>query len=395
MSPPIPMQRHTHALLSTLKTLVTGGFVSALLCAPTWAQGGRPDQVFLTDSSRQVTGVVTENGLINVVLDQDGKERRLDGSNVERIIWGNVSSAFREGQDYFGRGDYENAAAKFTLAASDDERGVIQAIARRRAGESLMYLGATDPSHFDGALDQFVQFLSDYPGSRDVPSVRSLQARAMLLRGNDTDLKQAGTLYRQLFEAGTGAAPTPGYDRSLCALAGLDAIRTLTAAGETLGAREIAGVLTTEVNALLAAAVEDSPEQASLKTLAAEVQLSEGFVLLASEQARQAETFFNSQIAGSKDQPSALRFGAMLGLGMAQTAQAKHREASVNFATVASIDFTNRDRSALALLHLAETMIQLGDKGATGAARLRLTALIDSFGDTPSASAARKVLETL
>lgn len=389
------MQRLLPDSRSTISSLLRGGLLSALLCAPAWAQGGRPDQVFIEGTTRQETGVVTENSLTSVLLDRDGKEKRVDAGKVERIIWGNVSAAFREGNEYFGRGDFENAAAKFTLAASDDERQVIQGVARMRAGESLMRLGATDASQFAGALDQFKQYLSGFGDSRDVPKVRAMQARATLLRGNEGDVKEAGTLYRQIFEAGTGASPEAGYDRLDSAAAGLHAIRALTASGDTLGAREIAGVLTNEINGMLPTAEEGSADQARLKALASEVQLAEGFVLMAAGQARQAETFFQSQLAGSKGKASALRFGSMFGLGLAQAAQENYREASIQFATVAAIDFTDRDRTALALLHLAETAIKLGDKGATGEARKRFTVLTESFGDTPSAAVARKRLESL
>lgn len=374
--------------------LASPASASPALATPAAVQG-RPDQVFLKGSTRQEIGTVTENGLADVVLTKDGKEKRLDAARVERIIWGAVSASFREGQTYFARGDYENAAAKFALAASEDERQVIQAVARKRQGEALLHLGAKDPSQFAEALGTFERFLSDYEGSRLVPEVRALQARATLLRGAEGDVASAGALYRSLFEAGSGSTPTQGYDRLGSYDAGLRAVRALTDAGDTLGAREIAGVLAGGLNSMLAEAEEGSPAAAKLKALAAEAQLAEGFVLLASQQGRQAETFFQSQLGQAKDGPAALRYGAMLGLGQAYFAQEKYREASVEFATVAAIDYTDRDRSASALYHLAETLIQLGDSDATAQAKLRLTLILESFGDTPSSAGARKLLESL
>jgi len=388
MAFPVPSSR-------PLLRLAAGLCLSLLVGASALAQGGRPDQVFLKDSNRKEIGQVTVNGLADVVLMQDGKERRLDNARVERIIWGAVCASFREGQTYFGRGDYENAAAKFALATSEDEREVIQAVARKLQGESLLLLSARDPSQVGEALSTFEKFLADHEDSRLVPEVRALQARATLLRGDEGDMAAAGALYRSLFEAGTGSTPTQGYDRLQSFEAGLAAVRALTAAGETLAAREIAGVLASGINAMSTELEEGSAEAATLARLAAEAQLAEGFVLLAGDQGRQAETFFNSQLGQSAQGPAALRYGAMLGLGQALYAQEKYRQASVHFATVAAIDYTDRDRTASALHKLAETYMKLEDSDGTTQAKIRLRLILESFGDTPSAAPARKMLESL
>jgi TolA-binding protein len=385
--------------------LVRGGLLlsSLLLAAPVFAQGGRLDQVFVRDSKgslRQLTGTVAESGLEKLVLDRDGKEASFDNDRVERIIWGQVSASFREAQTYFDRGDFENAAAKFNLAADEDERSVIQAVARLSSGEALMALGKSDPTKFDAALSEFDSYISSYSSSRDLPRARAMQARATLLRGGAGDAKRAGELYRSLFEEGNTDTPTVGYDSYECLLAGLESARALITAGETLPARETLGALTSAARAMLASAPEDSPERVKLEALVAEAQLGEGFVLLASGQARQAETFFQAQLQNAKDGPAAQRFGALLGLGEAALAQGaedskKLREASLHLAGVAGLDFTNRDRTARALLLLAETLPKLGDSDGTAQARLRLQTLIQQYGDTPSAAAARALLESL
>ncbi|MFT7668470.1 MAG: TolA-binding protein [Planctomycetota bacterium] len=384
-----------HSVRKFAAALCTGALLALATGGSAMAQGGRPDQVFLVGSTRQETGVITENSLSNVLLSKDGKERRLEASRVERIIWGAVSAPYREGMAYFDRGDFENAAAKFGLAATEDERDVIKADARKLGGMALLKLGVNDASQFNLALDQFNQFLKDYPNSRLVPEVRALQARATLLRGDEGDVAAAGALYRSLFEAGSGATPTEGYSALGSYEAGLQGIRALTQAGETLGAREISGVLASGISTLLATAEEGSILKIKLTALSAEVQLAEGFVLLAANQARQAETFFKSQLQSSEGGPAGLRYGSMLGLGQAYLAQDKFREASVEFATVASIDYTDRDRSARALLLLAETMTKLGDSDGVSQARKRLNVIIKTFGDTPSAAAAKKALAAL
>ncbi len=390
--------------------LVRGGILltSLVLAAPAFAQGGRLDQLFIRDSKgavRQITGTVTASGLEKIVVDRGGKEATYENDRVDRIIWGEVSAAFQEGQTYFDRGDFENAAAKFDLAADEDEREVIQAYARLSAGEALMQLGTTDASQFSLALEQFDEFINSYPNSRELPRARALQARATLMSGgageaSKASAKQAGELYQALFEEGTTEPATTGYDRLDCLKAGLAASQALMTAGETLPAREVLGVLTSTARTMLASSEEGSAERTELEALVAEAQLGEGFVLLASGQARQAETFFRAQLQNSKGGPAAQRFGALLGLGEAALAQGKEdstklREASLHFASVAGLDFTSRDRTARALLRLAETLSALGDSDASVQVRLRLQTLVEHYGDTPSAATARVLLEKL
>jgi len=394
------------AAQSLRTTLLWGGlFFSSLgFLAPASAQSGRLDQLFVQDTKgamRQITGTVTSNGLEKVVVMRGDKEASFDNGRVDRIIWGQVSAAFREGQTYFDRGDFENAAAKFILATDEDERPVIQAAARLAAGEALMLLGSSNPSRFALAIDQFDIFIADHSANRDLPRARDLQARATLLRGEEGDEKRAGELYRSLFEEGNSETPTKGYDQLSCLHAGLAAARALISAGETLPARETLGVLTSASRLLLTSSEEDSPERPKLEALVAEALLGEGFVFLASGQARQAATFFGAQLQNSNNgAPAAQRFGALLGLGeaaLAQSAQdpAKLREASLYFAQVAGLDYTDRDRTAQALLRLAETLSRLGDSDAAVQVRLRLQTLIDEYGDTPSAATARTLLKAL
>ena len=389
------MDRPASALRNLGATLCRGGLLGLLLSTPLFAQGGRLDQVFLKDSTRQETGTVIENGLTNVLVERDGKEKRLDAARVDRIIWGAVCSSYREAQTYFDRGDFENAAAKFGLAATEDERPVIQAVARRRAGEALMRMGASDPSQFQLAIEEFDRFLGDNPDDRSVPIVRAMKARGTLLRGAEGDVGKAGAEYRSLFESGTGASATTGYDLLGSLKAGLQAVRGLTEAGDTLGAREVNGVLTGAVRDAIAALEPEAPEAGILAALRDETQLNEGFILLAAKQAPQAQTFFLAQLKNATGGSAALRYGAMLGLGEAYVAQGEMRQASLQFATVAAIDYTDRDRSARALLRLAETLTKLGDSDGSLQARKRLEVITTTFGDTPSAAPARKLLETL
>lgn len=390
------MDRTLSALGRWKTALLSGGLLTLLFAGPLFAQGGRMDQLFVRDARgnvRQITGTITENGLTNVVVKrEEDKESRYESARVDRIIWGSYSNSFREALAFFERGDYENAAAKFGLAATEDERVVIQAVARRKAGESLRRLGTTDPSQYTLALEEFARFITDFPGNRELPEVRILQARTLRLRGGEGDLAEAGTLYRGIFEDGGGEAPASGYDRLQCLEAGLEATRAFLAAEDTLAARELLGVLSNSIRSMSGAAEAGSPQLLALDSLAAEVELGDGFVLLASKQATQAQSFFQARLQAT-DRPDALRFGAMLGLGEAYVAQGELRKAQLEFARVASIDYTDRDRTARALLGLAETMSRLGDTNGKAQAKARLTAITESFGDTPYAAPARALLE--
>jgi len=371
--------------------------MAALLCAPLatdlTAQGGRPDQVFVRDSKgtvRQFTGTVLENTLTKLVLQREGKDVSYDGDKVDRIVWGQVSIGYRDGQAFFDRGDYENAAAKYTLAAVEDPREVIKAAARKRAGESYMNLGAADPTRYGDALEEFSKFLTDYATDRAVPEVRLLQARCTLLRGEPGDAASAGALYRGIFEEGSGATVTPGYDQDACLEAGLASANALIEAGETSPAQEVLGVLSGAIRSKLVSLEDGTPEKRHLEALAGEAQLGTGFVKLAGGDARQAETFFQAQLQHAEGAPASVAFGARLGLGEALMAQSKLREASMD---VAAIDYTGRDRTARALLRLGECLAKLGDVDGKAQSELRWTTVLRSFGDTPSAAKARQLLQ--
>lgn len=355
--------------------------------------GTRPDQVYVHDAKSDrrsvVTGTVTENSLSKVVVQREGKESKLEPLEVDLIVWGEVSPAFREAKVFYERGDYENAAAKYRQATDVDERAVVKAEARHRAGESLLQLGATDPSKYAEALTEFGKFLEDHPDDRAVPEVRSLQARATLLNG---DAAAAGALYRSLFESGSGQNPKPGYDRILCLQAGLAAGQALLAANDTLGAREVFGVLESGISSLQPQLAQGSPESQELARLAAEADLGEGYLLIAGGQPGQAETFFEARLRNADKAGATTRFGAMMGLAEAYAAGHKSAEARVLFARVASIDFTNRDRTARALLRLAQTTVELKEPESAANARKWLNDIVTYYGNTPSARAARENL---
>jgi hypothetical protein len=373
--------------------LVLCGLAACLVAgSPSALAQGRLDAVSVRNSRGElqaIAGKVLSNTLTEVLVEREGKERTYDADKVERIVWGDASSHYREGLKFYERGDFQNAADKFAFAAENDERGVVQASARRLAGDAQLRLGFADPSRLALAQAEFDRFLIDFANGRELPAVLMSQARASLLAGDEA---AAAERYRALFESGSGDAPTPGYPRLLCLRAGLAAARASTATGETLVARELYGALESGVRTLLAEAAEGSEEHAQLVRLAAGAQLGEGFVLIASGQANQALPFFNARGTSANGSDPSLRFGARLGIGEAHLAQRDYSSARVALAGVAALDHTDRDRVARALVGLAECYRNLSTTDSTAEAKRRLNYVVEQYPDTPWARVARETL---
>lgn len=357
-------------------------------------QGAAVDTVYSiserTGKRQVVTGTVISDGLDEVVVERGGKESKIDTVEVERIAWGGLSAAMREADVYFERGDFENAAAKYRLATDSETRDVVQAVARQRTGEALLRLGSTDPSKYTEAVAEFDRFISDHSKNRALPQVRWMKARAALLGGDATT---AATEFGALYNEGAGTTPTPGYDPLLCVRAGVAGAQAQLEAGDTLAARDMFGGIKSRLSAMISQAEPGNAAAVELERLAAEADLGEGFALIASAQGAQAENFFNARLSSSDSSPTT-RFGATLGLAEAHYQQKEYSDARLLFTRVAALDFTSRDRIALALVRQAQCRIQLKDGEWKPAARKGLEMVIADYGDTPAAFEARQVLET-
>jgi hypothetical protein len=369
--------------------------LGSVLAAPASAQT-RPDQVYVLDTRtgaiNMFPGIVQEHGLVETVVIRSSKERKYDTWRVERIVWGSVSGSFREGRTYFERNDFENAAAKFLVAATDDERVPVQAAARLLAAQSYLELSTTNPDRIGDAIEQAQRYIEDHAESAEFPTARSLHARATWLSG---DPAAAAPLFRALFEEVGAAEITEGYSLIPCLQAGLLSARAYLAAGETLPAREIYTTLQQRADSAITTLEEGSRDRGPLRRLSLEARAGEGFVLIASKQNRQAITFFESQLNSAGKTDSALRFACYLGLAEAQAAEKNFRSAQLNFCRVSSLDHTDRDRVARALFRLAESTQELTDPISAGPVRLWLETVTARYGDTPWAGPARKLLETL
>jgi len=372
------------------------GLLALALAPSVAAQSARPDQVVRmnprTQKTSTITGVITEDSLEFVKVDQGGRETKNQAVEIVKVTWGNVPAAFRDGVTFQNRGDFASAVAKFQLAADSAEREVVQAAARYHAAKSLLSAGASDPNQFDAAIAECDKFLADYANNRQVPHVREIKARATMLAGRAAE---AAALYKALYEEGANDPATTGYSRELCLSAGISAARAFLAAGDGLAARELFAGLDPAYAGLIAAhGDETTAKHAELAGARAEVMVGEGFCLIAADQVDQAVSFFETKLTDS-ELPSRGQFAASLGLAEALVTKGDLRRAQIEFAKVSAIDHTDRDRAARARVGLADTTLKLQDSDATTSAKQLLTNVTSFYGDTPAAKRAAELLQKL
>jgi hypothetical protein len=383
MSPPSPLR--------VLRAALAGLAGSLALAAPPSAQATRPDHVLWRNARGQlntIVGKLSQDALTEVVIDTGSAQRKIDALTVERVEFGEVPQAFADAQAYIERGDAENAAAKFTLAAGDASvRAVVRARARLAAAEAWM-LRAGDASALASARRECELFLAEHAASREVPAGRLLFGRLQRLAG---EAAAAATTYVALYREASGPKGTPGYPPSVSFQAGLAAGEAYLAAGDAAQARELYLGLDGALGTALANLGEGDPARALLAAIQSEARLGEGFCLLAGGSTTQARTFFQGQLSGAEGN-AARRFGAHLGLAEALLAEGQARAAQLEFAQVSAIDHTSQDRVARALLGLAQCALKLGERAD---AKAWLETLQGRHGDTPSAPKARELLATL
>ena len=385
-------------LRSKILRASSGAVLLALLTPAVVAQDDRPDQVFVknprTGAVTVVTGEVQEDGLEDVVVEVRGKETKVQSDRVVRIEWGSAPPAFEEGRRYFDRGLFEDAAAKFRVAAGDaSAREVVQAVAQLHSAEALLAWGADDPVRFEEATAAAASFLSEHPEHRLVADARMLEARGLRLSGK---AEQAAGKYREVFALLEGEEAPLGYDAETCLRAGLYGARAMLAAGDTLGAREVFTALDSSVGPLLASLTPEDPGYASLAAIRDEAQLGEGFAELTAGNSSAALTFFQNKLTGMNGGATdTIRAVASLGLGEALLAEGQTRRAPIEFARVSALDHSDRDRVARAQLLLAKCAQELKDRDAKKTSCTWLKAVVESYGDTPSAAEARKLITTL
>lgn len=359
----------------------------------------QPDQVFVREGNgalRPVSGVLTENKLTGVAVGSD----RFDSDQVAHITFGSVPSSFREAKNYFERRSYAEAAAKYRLAAGESDRNVVQAAARLRAAQALLYVGSVDSSAFADADREATRFLEDFPDNREVPRGRYIQATARFLSG---DAAAAGALFQAIYDEVTKSVPSEGYDIVLGYKSGLRGASAYLEAGMTQEAREIFQRMTSTLPSLIAGMTEEDRNYGDMLEIQASARLGEGFALLAGGNSSRAVDFFREQLNGaatasdesSRLSTAALTFGARLGLGLSLAKEGQYRQAQIELAIVSSLDHTDRDRVARALLGLAECALNLPDSDSRSQARAWVETVLNQYSDTLWVQKAHALLGTL
>ena len=395
--PTLPSRLSRRRLARRAVTLAAGAVLALGALAPaSWAQGTRPDQVMWRNPRGQIktdTGTIIENTLQKTVIETSSGQKVRKSDIVESVRFGDVPTTFTDGVAYFDRGDFPNAAAKFKLAAGDANtpRAVVRAYARLRAAEALMKTAALDPGSFTQAKAEAETFLADHPNNRDVPKVRMLNARATWLGG---DAMAAAELYRSLFMEAAGGTPTEGYALVHCYRAGLAAARSFLEASETTQAKELYGTMESSLPGLLSQLDVEDPKRQALLGIQSEARLGDGYILLAEGSATQAKNFFEVRAREADINSPGLIYGARLGLAEAHLAGGNHREAQLEFAFVAALDHTSRDRVARALVGMAECALVLTSVTTSRTdAKTWLEDVRDHYGDTPSVLRALEMLK--
>jgi len=365
--------------------------VTALLatCAAALPQGARQDQVFRIDPRR---GVVTISGLIEqhaldkvVVVKADKGQVRVDSAEVIEVVFGEVPPAFTDAVRYLDRKDFENAVARFRVAAGDaSARPVVQGRARLRAAETLLVWGASDPTRFREAAEEAGRFLEAFADDRSVPRAKAVQGRAQVLAGDAA--AGAGTL-GALFE--TGQAGTVGYAPVLTLEAGLDAAFASLSAGDRVKARTLFDSVGSAAGAVPAERL-DAAGRASVAGIREVAALGAGFVTLAEGQGDRAEAAFRGK--PEAQQTGRGRAAAQLGLGQAYLLQSKFREAQLTFASAATLSYADEDNAAAALVGLGQAYSGLGEAAN---AKQSFERVQRDYGDTPPAARATELLRSL
>jgi len=375
----------TAALLAAFGTL--------LPCATASAQ--RADQVTWIDGAGRTKtwrGTIKENSLTRTVIESGGRDRNVDSAAVLTVVFGDVTASYANGMAYFDRGDFENAAAQFQLAATDaTARDVVKASARLHAAEAWMRRSQEDDSAFQSAVDQLETFFTDYPNNREIPRVRQLLGRAKWLSGDNAG---AAEEYRALYGEVQGDQTTTGYSLEICYDAGVAAAQTTLATGDIDGARKLFDSVATALTSVVASIDAASPRRRPLENTLSDARLGEGSCLLASGNNSQAKTFFQGLLS-SAPKTGSQRFGAHLGIADTLLADGHFREAEIEFAQVTALDYTSRDRVAKALVGLAECAVKLSDASSRADAKRWLDTVRSEYSDTPSVLRAQELLKDL
>jgi tetratricopeptide (TPR) repeat protein len=335
-----------------------------------------------------LSGRILSATLREVIIEIEGKERSVASDRVLRLTLGAVPAGYEEGLRLFQSGDYANAVSSYRLVAADGGASkVVQASAGAQALEAGLRLAGRGEGDFAALAIDAGRFISSQSDSRELPAVRSLEARALWL---SNQAGEAGKRYEALFGELQGATTNPGYDLVECLRCGWLGSLAKLDAGDVAGARKLGKALESALPAALAELAADDPRRARLEALAQGASQLEGFALLADKKASQAKTFFKSAVDGSKPSDLLQRTVALVGLGESHAAQGEWREARLAFARAFATGADQPEFLCRALAGQAWCALELAESNSKEQARRWLEGLGRSYGTTP---AARRGLE--
>lgn len=311
-------------------------------------------------------GRVLEDSGARVVVEVGAERRELAPRAVLALELGLAPGPWREGVVARARGDLATAAARFAEAASGPDP-VVGAHARLAAAECELRSGA-----LASARRELEGFLAEHGASRLAPEARFELGRVERLEGNAG--RAAETLAALFHE--------PGASPELAARAGLDAAEAELAAREPERARALHAEVARFLDAL---APEDAPA-----ALRARARRGEGLVRLALGDGPAALAFFRAELGRAAGEDETL--GARLGLARALLATGDGPGARREFARVAALDAFDEERAALALVGLAESALELGER-AEPERRRALETVRERYAHTPAAVRARELLD--
>jgi tetratricopeptide (TPR) repeat protein len=355
------------------------------------AQAERPDTLMIRDArggTSMLSGRILAATLREVLIEVDGKERSVASDRVVRLTIGEVPAGYEEGQRLLQSGDYANAVSSFRLVAADGGASkVVQAAAGALALEAGLRLAGRGEGDFAALAIDAGRFTASQSDSRELPAIRSLEARALWL---SNQAGEAGKRYEALFGELQGATTNPGYDLVECLRSGWLGSLAKLDAGDVAGARKLAKALETALPAALAELAADDPRRGRLEALAQGASQLEGFALLADKKASQAKTFFKSAVDGAKPSDLLQRTVALVGLGESHAAQGEWREARVAFARAFATGADQPEFLGRALAGQAWCALELAESNSKEQARRWLDSLGRLYGTTP---ASRRGLE--
>ncbi len=343
--------------------LLGGLALAFLLACPcrAFAQDKDLDRIIFT-GGRTVKATVLQDDYDKVVYQKVGRPKKEEpASKVQRIVYGGLPQAFRDGEKAEKAADqgaenakslYENAARSFELAANTAKRASVKALALYRAALCRMKLGLQDKALLPSAIKAFQAFLEFAPKSRFSLEARLELARCHRLNGDlQGGLKVLDAFSKRILDE---TLPVK-WD----ALVQMERIRTLLAGGKPRDAAPL-------VDGAARALNEIQPKTDEIRAYQVELKFLEGKTKIDSKDYSGAETYFQGLLSQASKDPD-LQSAAYAGLGETYYARGMEKKsekdlwkAYFNFGRAYVLDIRDREMGARVLYYEGAVLLALG-----------------------------------